>query len=181
MHLAEQRGKLVILLMISVAMAMSGYAWWHQFQSGRRSAEFWGTAATIQVRYAPRVEFLRLHRKGEIAEPARETLTIRGMEYIVGDPFDVTRSRGMVHARHALVDDLSFDWSSRAPETANWEFLLRFRDQGQPVTAAFDTERGLVCFVDQSRVNQFIPKIAAAFRQKRDEWMKLAERAAVDE
>jgi hypothetical protein len=50
---------------------------------------------------------------------------------------------------------------------------LRFRDKDRSVTAAFDTERGLVCALDQSQVQRLIPKIAAAFRQKRDEWRKV--------
>jgi hypothetical protein len=167
-----QRGKLVILLMIAVAIAMSGYAWWHQFQSGRRSAEFWGSAEAVRVRYAPHVEF-RVLRPAEESASQEKYLTILGVPYHVDEPVDVTQSRGLVHARHALVDDLSYDWNASIPTNTNWEFLLRFRDRDQLVTVAFDAEQGLICFVDQSRVNQFIPKIAAAFRQKRDEWKKL--------
>ena len=88
------RGKFVILLMIAVAIALSGYAWWHQFQAGRHSAEFWGSADAVHVRYAPRVEFLPLRPHDPTAEPARETLAIRGIEYVVGDPVDVTGCAG---------------------------------------------------------------------------------------
>jgi hypothetical protein len=159
--------------MIVVAIAMSGYAWWHQFQSGRQSAEFWGPAEAVLVRYAPRVEFLVLRENGD--EPAGETLTVLGtQEYEADEPIEVTGWRGMVHARHALVDDLSYDWNAPIPANAKWEFLLRFRDRDRLVTVAFAPEQGLICFVDRSRVNSFIPKIADAFRQKRDEWLKLA-------
>jgi len=171
----DQRGKLVIVLMISIAVAMAGYAWWHQREAGRLSAEFWGTESAIAVRYAPSVEFVPLQTKVENADSTANVQVICGGEYVVGNAIDVTRTRGLVHARHALVDDLSYDWKAPTDKEAHWEFLLRFRDQDHTVTAAIDAEQGLVCTVDQSRVQQLIPKIAAAFRQKRDEWRKLVK------
>src|SRR6185436_17481722 len=99
------RGKLVIVLIITVALAMSGYAWWYQLQASRRSAEFWGTDAAVLIRYAPQVEFLKLRPQGTSNDPAVESVAIRGVEFEAGAPVDITRSRGMVHARHALVDD----------------------------------------------------------------------------
>ena len=170
----EQRGKFVIVLMIATALGLAGYAWWHQRQSGRMSTEFWGTQSALIVRYGPTVEFLPLQPKSTEQEDDSQANTqlICGREYQVGESVDITRTRGLVHARHALVDDRSYDWTAPKQKNGEWEFLLRFRDKDRSVTAAFDAERGLVCVLDQSQIQQFIPKIATAFRQKRDEWRK---------
>jgi hypothetical protein len=172
--LMQLRGKLVILLIFVAATAMSGYAWWHQLQAGRRSAAFWGSDAAVLVRYAPEVEFISLRPKSEDPESSPFTLMIDNLEYVLGQPLNITSSRGMVHVRHALIDDLSFDWDSTADDTGQWEFLLRFRDGQRQATAAVDTKTGHIYFLDGLRVARFIPKIATAFQQKRDEWQKLA-------
>lgn len=156
---------------MAVALGMSSYAWWHQRQAGRQSAEFWGKPSTVLVRYAPQVEFLSLRPAG--ADETGTILEIRGQRFLVGPSVDVTRSRGMVHARHALVDDLSFDWSATPSGRFEWDFLLRFQDGNQQLVAAIDSEQGVVCNVNGSRVLQLIPKIAAAMRKKRDEWQQL--------
>jgi hypothetical protein len=177
----EQRGKLVILLMVALGMALAGYAWWHQRQAGRRSTAFWGTAGAMRVRFAPEVEFLPLVPADAAADPTaeRSRLTIGEASYGVGEPVRLAGSRGLVHARHALLDDLSYDWQAAPTTEGNWEFLLRFRDGSEPVTAAFDTERGWIHFVEQGRTLQLIPKIAAAFRQKGSDWHALATRATM--
>jgi hypothetical protein len=168
--MADSRGKLVILGIFAMAIGLAGYAWWHHLQAGRRSAHFWGAPSAVQVRYAPQVEFLPLRPLDPTDEPLGKMVTICGTAYSVGDPVEVTGTRGLVHARHALVDDLSYAWSTKPADLGTWEFLLRFRNAEQTVTVAFDTEQGRICYVEQSKLNQLIPKIALAFRQKRDEW-----------
>ena len=172
-----QRGKYVILLIFAVAIAMSGYAWWYQYKMGRRTSAFWGPAGVVLIQYAPQVEFVPLfptRPDRPDQESVENSLNIGGVEFWLDEPLDVTHSRGLVHVRHALVDDLSIDWDATALESKQWDFLLRIRDGEQHVTVAIDTESGQLYYVEGSRLAQLIPNIAAAMRQKRDDWEKLA-------
>lgn len=159
---------------------MSGFAWWYQYKMGRRSAAFWGPTGVVLVQYAPEVDFVPLfpQKNSQNQDSSVPTLAIDGVEWWAGEPINITNSRGLVHVRHALVDDLSFDWA--APTTSRpkrWEFLLRFRDRDQHVTVAIDTESGQLFYVEGARIAQFIPHIGAAMRQKRDDWQKMVPRS----
>src|SRR3712207_1156081 len=116
----ELRGKLVIAFIFAVATGLAAYAWIHQRASVRRSSEFWGTDGAICIRQADRVEFLRLEPdSGDRANGGQSTL-VMGISYRVADSIEITRSRGLLHARHALVSDLSFEWNGGSPPAGAW-------------------------------------------------------------
>ena len=178
----EQRGKWLIGLMLGSALVLSGYAWWHQYQAGQRCAAFWGRHTAVLLRYASQVEYVPLEEI--VGQPTGEAWSQGGRSFRLGTPVDISKSRGLVHARHALVDDLSYHWEgtnrsqSDGPEsdrhTPEWQFLLRFRQAGELATVAVDGERGFVGTAESATPLCFVPKIATAFRKKGEEWRQLA-------
>lgn len=166
---ADHRGKFIIVLIFGVALAMSGYAWWHQYRAGRQSAEFWGLPAMRTIKRAAVVEYIPLLPPTS-ESPELATIDLPGGSFRRGEPIDVSQSRGLIHARHALVDDLSYDWSDAGPAVVTGGFLLRFQEQGAVVTAALDLEAGVVHFVERDRSARLVPHIAAGFRKKQADW-----------
>ncbi|RIK70701.1 MAG: hypothetical protein DCC67_20640 [Planctomycetota bacterium] len=117
-------GKLVILITLGVALAMSGGAWWYRFEASRRAADFWGPEAARLLVDSDRVELVVL------AESPAEDATDAVAGLPVAARHDLTGRRGLTHLRHALTQDAHFDWSGRRTTTlaANgpWKYALRF-------------------------------------------------------
>ena len=178
----HQRGKFVILFMFALAFGLSGYAWWHRYQENPKSKEFWGARATVVIRQAPAVEFFTLVHTATMNSSTSykgTLLTIDGRFY-VATVHDIHQSPGLVHARHALIDDNSFDWNTSlracVPE---WEFGLRFRDGSEQITVVFDTVCDGIQWLDQQKKLQLVPLSAKAFRKKSDDWGKTARSTTV--
>lgn len=127
------------------------------------------------IRYAPQVEFLGLRPSAtdstESSAIESNRWTIHGRAYSAETTTDISQAPGLVHARHALVDDASFEWGRpRADCEANWEFALRFGDGRRQVTVAFDTHCGLVWWVEGQKQIGLMPATASAFRNKQNDW-----------
>lgn len=170
------RGKLVILLIFVTATAMGGFAWWHQFQGGRRCVEFWGTRTIYLIQYASRAVVLDLMPAERAASldlpPEAERLSFSGMDLVVSNDFDVSQARGLIHARHALVDDASFEADPAADDCpATWEFAFRFTQAGEQVTVLFDPQCRWIGWLEGNRRMRLRPQLANAFRIVRDDWL----------
>jgi hypothetical protein len=133
-------GKLAIVVILGVALVMASYAWWHRYQQGRRSLEFWGHEPALLISQSRQVELLRLRPTDEPADDgANERLNIAGQTFTVIQRKDVSRARGLLHARDALVEDASFLWDQpRGDCQGGWEFALRFSDGQHQSTVALD-------------------------------------------
>ena len=61
--------------------------------------------------------------------------------------------RDRVHARHALIIDRNYDWSSApAGQTVVWNLALHFRDGEQQTTLVFATASRLACVAGGTQV-----------------------------
>jgi hypothetical protein len=131
-------GTLVIAAMVLAAAGASAFAWWHQYQQGRRALEYWTAEGAKLIRRAPNVELMRL---GEPAAPAGEERA-----FLLGRPVaerqDISRAPGLVHARQALISDTSYLWGTSATATPDWEYALRFADGGEEILIALDLTGG---------------------------------------
>jgi hypothetical protein len=172
-----QRGKLVILLMFLLALVLSAYAWWHRYHENPKSKAFWGPRAILAIQRADSVEFLTLQ-----PEPTEHTSEVTSNENglaIDGKSYqaiarDIHSVPGLVHARHALIDDNSYLWDSppRAEplEKDFWDFGLRFRDGPEQVTVLFDRSGEDIYWLEKQKQVQLVPLSAKAFRKKREDW-----------
>lgn len=148
------RGHVVVVLMFTIAGVLGLVAvWWHD-QQGDRAQEFWGTRIANLIRHAPRVEALRLEEGGSAPVSERE-LHFSSRAEISGRP-------GLVHARHALIDDGSFLWPATAGKSGDWDYALRFADGEQTVTVLLDSVQGRVRALPADRHAQLAGEIRQA-------------------
>jgi hypothetical protein len=127
-----KRSLITIGTMLGLAICLASYAVWFHYQQGRRCITLWGVGDANLIRHAPRVELIVYPR--DLTEGMAESLDISGKP-------------GLVHARHALITDSSYDWSASHPtSTAEFHptFALVFQDQEKQVVLVFDTLGGRV-------------------------------------
>ena len=170
----SNRGKAVIVGIFAVALLLSSYAWWHQFQQGRRCRELFGTKAVQLIRLAPQVELLRLEQKSALAShlnPPEGTLRIAGDTVLISQHVEITGTSGLLHARHALLQDINYQWdASRSDCTSHWSFALRFSQNGEDVIIAFDTKCNRVGLNGSENTGPLLPELMQTFDDKSDEW-----------
>lgn len=130
-------GKWLILLIFGTALAMAIFAWSFQYMRGRRVLELYGADAARLIRVdADRIELLQL---GRVAA-GDESIRIGDEELPVAATIDISRARGIIHARQALIEDYSYDWDrSLADCTPQWAYVLRFSHGDRHASAAIDT------------------------------------------
>jgi len=180
-----QRGKLVVLVMFATAIALGGYAWWFRLDQGRLAREFWGPKATRLIQRAPVAHLLQLEANGQgrvvsavsgVAdeEPA-VLLPLNSAALKVVRRADISGAPGMLHARHALVQDVNFDWQADEPRCPDgWAFALEFRDGSQSTTVLFDP--GCLCVrrLADRRSASLDKSLMESFAGLTDEWFAYA-------
>lgn len=153
---------------------MGGYAWWSAFQRGRQALELWGSDAAVRIRYAKRVELWEL-RPDEPGQADR--VRIGDLDFFVTQKTDISKVKGLVHARHALVEDASFLWPL-PPETPDsteecspdWQFALHFVGADQTSTVAFDTGCGRVRLLPDVATLTLQSELVEVYRQRPEQW-----------
>jgi hypothetical protein len=118
-------GKLVIVCIITVALAAAGASWWFRFNSTNRAAKFWGPVGSRLIRDAPRVVLIR--------------------SYLVEEPKsrDISNAPGITHLRNALLEDRSFRWSQgvdAAPKSGGWKLEFSNPATTDRLTIHFTTD-----------------------------------------
>lgn len=127
-------GRIIILTMFGIALALSGGAWWYHYSTTRRAAEFWGAEGARLLVKAPRLEFLELGERAAGAKPqARE----EAGEVVAGRAVtavqDLSDKPGLIHLRFVFTQDANFGWSEIASQRvdvadAQWAYALRFEE-----------------------------------------------------
>ncbi|WDI41916.1 hypothetical protein [Bremerella sp. P1] len=117
-------GKLVVAAMILIAAVLAGITVWHHWSKGYASIAYWGAANGENIRYAPIVKLKT-----------------------AGKSFDISKARGLVHFRQALIEDASFTGTTaqEASEPA-WthEVVFSWPEKSDVTVVQFDLERGLL-------------------------------------
>ena len=102
------------------------------------------------IRHADQVEVWRL---GPQSDQSSSKLEVRGQSLAILEQVKISRLRGLVHARHALIIDRNYDWSSApAGQTVVWNLALHFRDGEQQTTLVFATASRLACVAGGTQV-----------------------------
>ncbi len=157
------RGKLIVVLMLSVALVAAGLAIAHQYRSTRRPLEFWGAENARLIDTASTVELGRLNYQ---ADTAAERIHLSGMQ-------DVTNERGLIHFRRSLLEDSSFLWNESSAEIGEgdiyWHYAVRFTQDDQQVIVLLDSNNGLASIRGEPRVIRLAPHVYGGFRKYIDE------------
>jgi hypothetical protein len=172
------RGKLAVLLMLAVALAAAGFAWWWNVERTKRSLALYGADGAWLVRNGRVVEILKIVPRNEDDLPAEDqpeggSLMLGDSKFAVAARYDVSRVKGLVHARAALVDDPSYEWDAPpiATQSDAFPWLVRFADERGEIYLAIDPgKRQLTVLPGGERV-RLIPKIA-------DGWQSFLDRHA---
>jgi len=120
-------GKHAILVVFAVGMVGGVGSWCYYQALQRRVLELWGPEAAALMVHAPQAEALWLERAA--AQGGLDEVDLGGTRFAVRGRADVSHAAGLIHLRHSLINDRSFDWS--APEgdcLPRWEYALRFID-----------------------------------------------------
>ena len=132
-----KRDRILILIILALAVAATVFAGWFRWSQGHRALGFWGADLASRIRFAKSIELLWLDSPLVDAAspedlPAIDTLTIDGVKWRIHRRRDITDSRGLVHARQALIQDATYVWDNDAlgPKSA-WTHALVFQAAGQ--------------------------------------------------
>jgi hypothetical protein len=173
------RGSHAVLLILAAGMALGGYAWWHAYHRGHRSLDQWGSRAAVLIRYAPVVELWELNPQSDQRDDVSD-LVIEGQAYAVLSKVDISKVRGLVHARHALVEDASFIWDEEPEKRAGeWTIALHFVGPAGETTVAFNTVNGQLLELAAQHPPQLRlqPQLVNAYIEKSAQWTDKAAAA----
>lgn len=172
------RGKLAVLLMLTVAVAAAGFAWWWNVERTKRSLALYGSEGAWLVRNGQLVEILKLasDKAGELSgDDAADdaSLAVGNLRFKVVARYDVSRVKGLIHARAALVDDPSYEWET-PPQGVRGDanpWLVRFADERGEIYLAIDPKERRLTVLPAGKSVRLIPKIA-------DGWQSFLDRHA---
>lgn len=134
-------GKLAVFSIFALALAMASFAWWWNYNRGRRTMEFYGAPAATLIRTAPLVAL----RIGE-----REV--------------DISQAPGLLNARTSLLSDASYRWNQTTALTTDPDASVRFTRGNDVVTVAFTFETQSVQPSSTGKTATLIPKTAEGWR-----------------
>ena len=156
------RGKLVIIAIVSVALASAIFSTWYHYRGQHQALDFWGTRTALLIAEGPEVRVYQLGDsapaaeestgndnpppEGEGAAPAEEeappkSVEFAGFEWKVAGAQDAKMAKGISNVRRALVQDTTFDWKTpRDQEEPIWEYALAVNDGRYWATLLFDFE-----------------------------------------
>jgi hypothetical protein len=121
-------GKLVIIVIVTVAFCAAAISWYFRYNATHRVAEFWGAETVRLIRDAPSVE--AFNASAPITIPRDDGAGTGGF-IDTSETRDVSTAHGLVHLRNALLEDHNFAWppSANSPDV-QWKRGLIFRDKG---------------------------------------------------
>ena len=137
-------GQRTVLAIMAVAVLAAGFAWWWNFNRGRRSLELYGPEAATLIRTAPKVEILRSAPDAAI---------------------DISKAPGLLNARTSLLSDASYDWSTTQPPQQSPLFSVRFSRGGKSVVVTFDFENQTINNSATEQTVTMNPKTADGWRK----------------
>jgi len=128
------------LLLLGVVAA--AVAWSYNFRETNQALQAWGPSGVRLIRDAKHVTYVRL------AEPATPgDLTQHASRHPKTDHQDISRAKGLLHLRRALLDDRSFHWQLDT-DLADVRFahVLAFHDGKLSQSVFFTKDWGILAF-----------------------------------
>ena len=81
------------------------------------------------------------------AAPITETIEIEKTSHTILKTIDISTARGLIHARHSLLEDASFDLTAKpSPPPHHWDRILKFTAKdGSETILALNLDTGWIC------------------------------------
>ncbi len=162
--LMRSSGKLVVFTIFSVAVAMASFALWWNWGLGRRSLEFWGENGALLIRDAKSVTLVKLDPR--IPNPAAKCppLPMDSRDLNSAEKRDLSDVKGLVHARHAFLEDASFDWNQPVSNEVEWQYAVWFDGGKDDVFVMLDLKNGIVGSSRRYQALRLSPQTAAGWK-----------------
>jgi hypothetical protein len=152
------RGKLVIVSMLGVAVIAAGFSVWYHYRNQQRALKFWGPTTAMLIAEAPHAQAIALGESSggtsaddgggqataapQAADTPREppaSIDFGGSSWKVLHSKNVIPARGISNVRRALVLDMTYDWKSPPPlDDPQWQYALEFNNGRYWATVLFD-------------------------------------------
>lgn len=147
-------GKHAILALLLLGLIAAIGSWWYHAQLQRRAIAFWGRDAAILIQYAPHVTLLELEpAAGKASGHARKLLIVGDRPLGIVRRLEADRIAGLVHLRHSLLQDQSFDWAAPpADSPPDWQYAVQFAfDDGRSATVLLDFSGARLMSLDEEK------------------------------
>jgi hypothetical protein len=170
-------GKLAVLAMIAVALVAATFAWWWNFNRGRKALAFFGPTAARLIRTAPKVEILVVGGPESTGGPdsTDDKVLIGSGQFAVYRRIDISKAPGLVHARTSLLMDSSYSGGIKMTARGYYTEIVRFADDDGEVFLAFTETEGDLHFVSEVTAMRLIPKTANGWWQFIERHVKNAQ------
>lgn len=186
------RGSFAILTMVFVAFGLAIFASWFRYRAGDDALRFWGNESALRIRTAETVTLQLLPEEGEEASASPPSapignINIEGVSHIILKSIDISSARGLIHARHAILEDASLDLTATAPPSPHhWDRIVKFTAKdGAETTLAINLDTGWICRPDTGALiklnephrsfNAYIKKLAPRQKDIEEEKAKAAK------
>ncbi len=152
----QVRGKYVILLIGTLAIAAASFTVWFNVRQSARMIATWSRPTAELILNSPQAEILELVKFGNsldpLSDPTTEEKVVRAgaNSFYVVSRKDVVRARGFLNLRRALIEDRAFQWDETQkaqPPENDTQFGLEFRDGEKHATLVIDLNSGHVWLV----------------------------------
>ena len=146
------RGKFVILAILSLALVATGFGIWFKRQMTYQVLELLGPAAVQCVAVPTHVDYLELQAStGSSPANHRETLTLPDTRMVITRRLDISGAAGLIHLKHALLQDASYDWHASTDGSPTCQYALQFMDDQDRTTFLFDLDQRRVLILERGR------------------------------
>lgn len=164
MRRSYNTGTLAVAGIVAVALALAGFSWLWNWQRTQRTRELYGGEGADLVRRAEQVEGLVL--SGFHDDESVEQIAVGPDAFAVVGRKDLSQTKGLVHARTALLDDHSYDWDDQTTGDCQprIEYAVRFSRGGEQMTLVFDFGCRGVWLVESQQRATLAPKIAEGWQ-----------------
>jgi hypothetical protein len=145
----KNRGAILVVLLLGTGLVAAVAAVWNQYRQTHRALAFWGTTDAGLINSAPTVVLINWTGKGAAeGEPADGDGRDKRL--------DISRVPGLIHFRHSLLEDRSFEWDIELPRRSVqiWDYAVQFSDGESMLVVRFNLRQRLVAD------NAIIPRIA---------------------
>jgi hypothetical protein len=138
-------GKHALTVLIAIGLIGAAISWSYYRRLQRRSLALWGPQAAELMLRAPRAEAWRLETAEHSDDRDIDLVELDGKRFFVQARVDVSHAPGIIHLRHSLINDHSFDWSSpQVDGQPRWDYALRFVEDEAEATLLVSLNRRLV-------------------------------------
>jgi hypothetical protein len=136
-------GRWVVVFIFAVAVLLSAFAWWWNYNRGRQALELFGAEGATLVRTAPQVEIHDIQ---------------------TGRAIDISKAPGLINARASLLSDASYDWAASDVPFDSPPYAVKFRRGEQAVSVTFDFADQAMKVSSTGRVVRLVKKTADGWR-----------------